>query len=69
MAEYDLFIINGLVVTAEGIDEYDIAIRDETIVKVVPKGELSPLRAKKVIDAKGGYVMAGLVLSISCSTI
>jgi dihydropyrimidinase len=57
MAEHDLIIRNGLVVTADEIGEYDIAIKDEKIARVVPKGELNGVSAKKEIDAKGGYVM------------
>ncbi len=65
MASFDLLILNGLVVTASDIGHYDIAIKDEKIALLAPKGLLAETQAKKVIDAEGGYVMvrlqAGLV--------
>lgn len=55
--DYDLIIVNGIVVTDTSILELDIAIRNEKIVKLVPKGELRNARSAKTIDAEGGYVM------------
>ena len=60
MASFDLLILNGLVVTASDIGHYDIAIKDEKIALLAPKGSLAQTRAKKVIDAEGGYVMVRL---------
>jgi dihydropyrimidinase len=57
MAEYDLFVLNGIVVTDLETGDFDIAIKDEKIAKVVPRGALAGLTAKKTIDAKNGYVM------------
>lgn len=57
MAEYDLLVLNGLVVTAEETGQFDIAVKDGRIAKVVPRGTLSGLTAKKIIDAEGGMVM------------
>jgi dihydropyrimidinase len=57
--EYDLLIFNGIVVTDTSIQESDIAIKDEKIAKIVPRGGLGDARATKVIDAEGGYVMVG----------
>lgn len=57
MAEYDLVILNGTVVTVEEIGEYDIAVKLGKIAKVVPRGSLSRVEAKKTIDAQGGMVM------------
>lgn len=57
MDEYDLLIVNGLVVTASDIAKYDIAIKDEKIALLAPHGSLSNEIASKVIDAKDGYVM------------
>ena len=57
MESYDLLIINGLVVTASDIGNYDIAIKDEKIALLAPKGSLAEIAAKRVIDAEGGYVM------------
>jgi dihydropyrimidinase len=57
MADYDLLILNGIVVTDTETGEKDIAIKNEKIVKVVPRGSLSEATAVRTIDAKGGYVM------------
>lgn len=59
MEPYDLLVINGLVVTASDIGHYDIAIKDEKIALLAPKGSLAEIAAKRVIDAEGGYVMPG----------
>lgn len=63
MATYDLIVLNGLVVTDTETRECDIAIKDGKIAKVVPRGDLDGLQAKKTIDARGGMVM---VSSRSC---
>jgi dihydropyrimidinase len=55
-AEYDLVIINGIVVTDTEIKECDVAVKDEKIAKIVARGELKA-SATKTIDAQGGYVM------------
>ena len=60
MASFDLLILNGLVVTASDIGHYDIAIKDEKIALLAPKGSLAETQAKRVIDAEGGYVMVRL---------
>lgn len=59
MAEYDLLILNGLVVTVDEIGEFDIAVKDGKIAKVVPKGGLAGASSKKTIDAQGGMVQPG----------
>lgn len=53
---YDLLIINGIVVTASDTGAYDIAIKDEKIVLLAPRGGLDGVESKKVIDAEGGWV-------------
>ena len=60
MASYDLLILNGLVVTASDVGHYDIAIKDEKIALLAARGSLGDTKAKKVIDAEGGYVMVRL---------
>lgn len=55
--DYDLVIINGVVVTDLEIGEYDIAVKDEKIALLAARGSLSGVAAKKTIDAQGGYVM------------
>jgi len=57
MAGYDLLVLNGLVVTDHSTGEFDIAVKDGKIAKVVPRGTLSGDSAKKTIDAQGGMVM------------
>ena len=61
MASFDLLILNGLVVTASDIGHCDIAIKDERIALLAPKGSLAETQAKKVIDAEGGYIMVRLL--------
>jgi hypothetical protein len=57
MAMYDLLVLNGLVVTGEETGEFDIAVTDGKISKVVPRGLLAKHNSKRVIDAEGGLVM------------
>ena len=59
MDSFDLIIVNGIVVTAAETAAYDIAIKNEKIVLLAPPGYLSKDKAKKVIDAEGGYVTPG----------
>lgn len=66
MADYDLLILNGIVITDTERRECDIAVKDELIVKVEPRGTLTISTAKRVIDANGGYVMVS-VNTILCS--
>lgn len=60
MESYDLLVINGLVVTASDIGYYDMAIKDEKIALLAPKGSLAEIAAKRVIDVEGGYVTVRL---------
>jgi N-acyl-D-aspartate/D-glutamate deacylase len=57
MVDFDLVILNGVVVTAEDVGELDIGIKGGKIAKVVPRGELGNVSSTKTIDAKGGYIM------------
>ena len=57
MTTYDLLVLNGLVVTGEKTGEFDIAVVDGKISKVVPRGFLAGDDAKRIIDAEGGLVM------------
>lgn len=57
MAEYDLLVLNGLVVTGEETGEFDIAVSDGKVSEVAPRGSISGNNAKKIIDAQGGLVM------------
>lgn len=57
MAEYDLLVLNGIVVTHDETRKYDIAVKDGKISKLVPWGDLAGVKAMKTIDAKGGMVM------------
>jgi len=59
MADYDLLVLNGLVVTDQETNEFDIAIKDGKIARLVPRGTLSIDKAKKTIDAEGAMVMPG----------
>ena len=55
--EYDLIITNGVCVTASDVAAWDIAIKDEKIVLQASTGTLAHAKAKRIIDAEGGYVM------------
>ncbi|GAB7350325.1 hypothetical protein MBLNU459_g0958t1 [Dothideomycetes sp. NU459] len=57
--EFDLLIVNGVVVTDEHIGEYDVAIKGEKIAKVSPRGAFGSATATQTIDAEGGYVCPG----------
>jgi len=59
VVEYDLVVLNGIVVTDQLEGEYDVAVKDGKIAAVEPRGSLSGRTSKKIIDAKGGYVMPG----------
>jgi dihydropyrimidinase len=56
-SEYDLIILNGVVVSDTEVGEYDIAVKNEKVAKVVKRGELKDAKATKTIDAEGAYVM------------
>ena len=62
MSEYDLIVLNGLVVTDQETAEFDIAVKDGKIAKVVLRGGLNGKGAKKTIDAEGGVVMVRSLL-------
>ncbi|KAF5487569.1 Dihydropyrimidinase [Colletotrichum siamense] len=57
--EFDLVITNGVCVTASDVAAWDLAIKDEKIVLQAPSGSLSKASSKRIIDARGGYVMPG----------
>ncbi len=62
MDSFDTLVVNGVVVTASDIANYDIAIKDGKIALLAPPGLLDTSKAKKVIDAQGGYVTVSLLL-------
>ena len=50
-------VVNGLVVTHDNTAALDIAVKNGKIAKLLPRGNLEDLQAKKIIDAQGGMVM------------
>jgi formylmethanofuran dehydrogenase subunit A len=56
MVEFDLLIVNGIVVTDTEIAENAIAVKDGKIVRLISSSEQPYPSADKVIDAQGGYV-------------
>ncbi|KAI1776118.1 hypothetical protein F4818DRAFT_440490 [Hypoxylon cercidicola] len=56
---YDLVITNGVCVTATDVAALDVAVKDEKIVLLAPSGSLGSAKAKRMLDAEGGYVMPG----------
>lgn len=59
MDSFDLIIINGVVVTAGDLAKFDVAVKDGKVALLAPAGLLLQSSSKKVIDARGGYVMPG----------
>jgi dihydropyrimidinase len=57
--DFDLVIINALLVTDTEIRECDIAIKDEKIALIEGKGTLAKSSTKKIIDADGAFVTPG----------
>ena len=55
--DYDLLVLNGIVVTDTDTGEYDVAVKGEKIANIVSRGGLSGAVVKQTIDAQGGYVM------------
>lgn len=70
MSNFDLVIVNGVVVTDQEIGEYDIGIKNGKIARIIPRSNFSYPYATRTVDAKGGYVtvcgIQGLVLKSSC---
>lgn len=54
---YDLVITNGVCVSAGDVAAYDVAIKNEKIMLLAASGSLASAKARRVIDAEGGYVM------------
>ena len=65
MDSFDLLVANGLVVTAADTANYDIAIKNGKIALLAPPGVLDKGKAKKVIDAEGGYVTVSRQLCLT----
>ncbi|KAK4504930.1 hypothetical protein PRZ48_002893 [Zasmidium cellare] len=61
---FDLLIVNGIVVTADETRGVDIAINGEKIAAVEARGSFKNARAKKTIDAEGGWVMPGGIVHL-----
>lgn len=58
MAQYDLIIKNGIIVTTESMYPCDLAVKDG---KIVEMGIGINLDAKKIIDASGKLILPGAV--------
>ncbi len=59
MANFDMIIKNGLVVSPAGCSQTDIAIRDGKIAALGKSDDFG--EAAKIIDANGKYVMPGII--------
>jgi hypothetical protein len=57
VAEFNLIVLNGNVVTADVAGDFNIAVEDGKAVRVISKGTLAGLKTKKLIHAEGGMVM------------
>jgi allantoinase len=60
MADFDLVVRNGTVVTSEGRREADVGIRDGKFAAIEPRGQLGGTGADE-IDATGRYVLPGVI--------
>jgi dihydropyrimidinase len=58
-AEYDILVLNGVVVTDQEVKEADIAIKGEKIAALKERGGFKDAKAIKVIDAGGAYITPG----------
>jgi dihydropyrimidinase len=58
-AEFDTIIRGGTLATAAGLSRVDIAIRGEQVAEIAPG--IDVVRADRVIDATGKYVLPGAV--------
>ncbi|MDD7401097.1 MAG: allantoinase AllB [Eubacteriales bacterium] len=56
---YDLLIQNGLVVSSEGVERLDLAVKDGRISALGIPGSLA--NAREIVDAKGRYVFPGAI--------
>lgn len=59
----DILILNGVIVTVDEVKEADVAIRGEKIAAIADRGSFKGVQAKKTIDAEGGWVMPGGIVS------
>ncbi|KAL9622521.1 MAG: hypothetical protein Q9160_003197 [Pyrenula sp. 1 TL-2023] len=59
MDSFDLLVVNGLVITSGDTARYDVAVKDGKIALLAPPGILLHSSSKRVLDARGGYVMPG----------
>jgi len=57
--KYDVIISNGLILSAEGEEKGDVAIRGETIAAVGPGLAVANGGSAEIIDATGRYVIPG----------
>jgi hypothetical protein len=60
MTEYDLVVLNGLVVTDRETGEFDIGVKNGEIARIAPRGSLEGEKSKRTIDAQGGMVMVNI---------
>jgi dihydropyrimidinase len=57
--DFDLIIVNALLVTSTDITECDIAIKDEKIALIQARGTMEQYSVTRVIDADGAFVTPG----------
>ena len=53
---FDCVVLNGTVVTAADIGQYDIGIRGGKIAMLAPRSSLANALADRIIDAEGAFV-------------
>ena len=57
--QLDLAVVNGTVVLGDGTYRLAVGVKDGKIAMLAPEALLPP--AKETIDAKGNYVLPGIV--------
>src|SRR5690554_2046600 len=56
---YDLIVRSDRVVTPQGVQACDVAVRDGKITSIAAFGTLNPANSRRVIDVTGKIVMPG----------
>lgn len=57
--QFDLLLVNGLVVTGSGVAKTDVGVRGEKVVAVGPN--LPKEQAVRVVDVAGKYLLPGII--------
>lgn len=59
MAEYDVLVVNGIVVSDVEAKPLDIAIKGEKVAAIGSPGSFKEASAGRTIDAEGAFITPG----------